>query len=217
MKKFALCALFALFSATSFAGIDQGIDAGMTHISLLGGFASPIASYSYTPPLADAGLDYGDAGCLYGLQFIEYLTPHFGLGAEFTGADYTNSEYTIASGGAQDKYTSSAKRYAVMFAGKFIFKPEAKTRIYIPVGAGFSRFKGKVRKSGTLTAGTGTVQNSSTEPAIYAGIGVETDLNDIFIFGIESRYNMFWVDENKFYNTDYLTDMSLLFKVGIKF
>ena len=218
MKKVFLFAALAAFAVPAFAGIDQGVDAGMTHISVLGGFAGTVGTYDIQPALGDSDLEYGDAGPSYGLQIMHYIAPHFGLGAEFVGTNYQEAEYTVSSGSAQDKYTTSATRYAVMLSGKFIFSPEAKTRLYIPVGGGFSRFKGTVKGDGNLAlSGYSEEENTCTKPAFYAGLGVETDLNDIFIFGLESRYNGFLVDKNKFYNTDYLDDISLLVKIGIKF
>ncbi len=205
MKKLLSSVLFAFLFMPAFAGIDSGIDAGMTHVSLLGGFAAPVTEYKFA-----SNLEYGDSGPVYGAQIMHYLTPHFGLGAEFNATNYQEAKGTILG----VDYKNSADRYAFLLAGKFVFVPEAKTRFYIPLGVGFSRFKGTI-KSVAAAVDTST---SSTKPAFYAGLGVETDLNDIFIFGIEGRYNAFGIDKDKF-NTDnsYLDDIALLLKFGIKF
>lgn len=209
MKKVLLSVIFASLFMPVFAGIDTGIDAGMTHLSLLGGAAAPISSYDMTAPGSDDNLDYGDIGPTYGIQIMHYLAPHFGLGAEFTATNYMDSDLTVGP----VKYTTGADRYGFMLAGKFVFSPAAKTRFYIPVGGGFSRFKA------TMEDNTGNSESAScTKPAFYAGIGVESDLNDIFIFGIEGRYNGFFLDKDKFGDdSDYLDDAALLFKLGIKF
>lgn len=205
MKKILSGVLFAFLFMPAFAGIDKGIDAGMTHLSLYGGFAAPMSDYKLS-----SDLEYGDSGPTYGAQLMHYLTPNFGLGAEFNATNYQDAKGAFGA----SKYKNSADRYAFMLAGKVVFMPEAKTRLYIPLGAGFSRFKGKVENTTLGASGSETC----TEPALYAGLGVETDLNDIFIFGIEGRYNMFGLDKDKF-NTDnsYLDDVALLLKIGIKF
>lgn len=209
MKKILFGVIFASLFMPAFAGIDTGIDAGMTHLSLIGGAAAPISSYDMTAPGSDDKLDYRDVGPTYGIQLMHYLTPYFGLGAEFTGTNYMDSDLKVGA----TKYTTSADRYGFMLAGKFVFAPKAKTRFYIPVGGGFSRFKA------TMEDNVGHSESAScTKPAFYAGLGIESDLNDIFIFGIEGRYNGFFLDKDKFADSsDYLDDAALLFKLGIKF
>lgn len=205
MKKVLGGIILTLLFMPAFAGIDTGIDAGMTHVSLLGGFAAPISDYKLT-----SNIEYGDSGPVYGAQIMHYLTPHFGLGAEFNATNYQEAEGKVFG----IDYKNSADRYAFMLAGKIVFVPQAKTRFYIPFGAGFNRFKGKVKSVAAGVDGSETC----TEPAFYTGLGIETDLNDIFIFGIEGRYNGFGLDKDKF-NTDnsYLDDAALLLKFGIKF
>jgi opacity protein-like surface antigen len=62
------------------------------------------------------------------------------------------------------------------------------------------------------------LNESWTKPALYAGMGVETDLNDIFLIGFEGRYNIWWTDKDKMETTnDTLDDVSVLLKIGIKF
>ena len=205
MKKILSGIVCSLLFVPAFAGIDSGIDAGMTHVSLLGGFAAPITDYKYS-----SNVEYGDSGPVYGAQIMHYLTPHFGLGAEFNATQYQQAEGTRQS----RDYKNSADRYAFMLAGKIVFVPQAKTRFYIPFGAGFSRFKGTLKSIAEAQDETLTC----TKPAFYAGLGVETDLNDIFIFGIEGRYNGFGIDKDKFQtDNSYLDDISLLLKFGIKF
>ncbi len=205
MKNLLSGVLFAFLCMPAFAGIDSGIDAGMTHVSLLGGFAAPVSDYKFA-----SNVEYGDSGPVYGAQIMHYLTPHFGLGAEFNATKYQEAEGTVFG----MDYKNSADRYAFMLAGKIIFVPQAKTRFYIPLGAGFARFKGKIKSISAGVDGSETC----TEPAFYAGLGVETDLNDIFIFGIEGRYNGFGIDKDKFQtDNSYLDDIALLLKFGIKF
>lgn len=205
MKKVLLGFMFAFLFMPAFAGIDTGIDAGMTHVSLLGGFAAPVADYKYS-----SKVEYGDSGATYGAQIMHYLTPHFGLGAEFNATEYQEAKGTVFG----MDYKNNADRYAFMLAGKIIFVPQAKTRFYIPLGAGFTRFKGTIK---SVTAGFDDTL-TCTKPSFYAGLGVETDLNDIFIFGVEGRYNGFGIDKDKFKTENsYLDDVALLLKFGIKF
>jgi opacity protein-like surface antigen len=208
MKKLLLAAVFAVFALPSFAGIDEGIDAGMTYVSVLGGFAAPIDGYQ--PVNYSGSVDYGDAGPSYGAQIMHHISPYFGIGAEFNATNYDTAKDKLST----SSYENKADKYSFMLAGKINFAPAAKTRLYIPFGAGYSRFKGTVNNITTHVSG----EETSTKPAFYAGLGVETDLNDIFIFGIEGRYNYFQIDKDKFDSENgYLDDVSLLVKLGIKF
>ncbi len=206
MKKlFAVAALCVLLTP-AFAGIDQGIDKGMTHVSLLGGFAVPTTEYGSSS--STNTLDYADVGGTYGVQIMHYLNQNLGLGFEINGTNYGEAEYTDASGTIK----TSADKYSFFLAGKFNFAPEAKTRVYIPVGAGFAKYKGIFQQNSGPE-----VDESNTKPAFYAGLGVESDLNDIFIWGFEARYNHWFMDDKKFADTDYLSDISMLLKIGVKF
>ncbi len=216
MKKLLIAAMFCVFLSPAFAGIDQGIDKGMTHISVLGGFAVPTSEYGFSPSdyglyFDDENFDYGDVGPTYGLQIMHYLTKNIGLGLEFNAANYQKVEYTFSVGAVSETVKTSADKYSLFLVGKFNFAPDAKTRLYIPVGAGFAKYKGKVDFDVF-----GEEEQSSTKPALYAGLGVESDLNDIFFWGLEARYNHWWMDDDKFTDTNYLSDISLMLKIGVK-
>lgn len=186
---FTLCVL----GLPAFAGIDQGIDKGMVHISVMGGFAAPVTGY-------ENDTDFAGNGPTYGAQLMFHGTQYFGIGAELNMAKF-EKEKTAG-------YDYSADIARFMVAMKFTFSPEAKTRFYIPVGVGMAKYTGKVSSS----------EESCTKPAAYAGLGVEADLNDIFIIGGEARFNAWQIDKDKFDGeTEYLSDVALLLKVGIKF
>lgn len=198
MKKLFLTAVICALFTPAFAGIDQGIDTGMTHLSVLGGFAVPVNEYGSGANKAD----YGDIGVTYGAQIIHHLTPYFGLGIEANGTNYGKTDVTVS--GNKVKY--SADKYAFFVAGKINFAPEAKTRFYIPFGAGFVQFKGKMDN----------LEEKNSKPALFAGVGVESDLNDIFIWGFEARYNHWFMDDSKFKDTKNLSDVAVLLKLGVK-
>ncbi len=216
MKKLLISTVLLVLFTPAFAGIDQGIDKGMTHISVLGGFAVPTTEYGFSPmnvgaSFGDENFDYGDVGPTYGLQIMHYLTQNIGLGLEFNATNYDAAEYSLSAMGFSETIKTSADKYAMFLAGKFNFAPDAKTRLYIPVGVGFAKYKGKMESDVF-----GEEEQSATKPALYVGLGVESDLNDIFIWGLEARYNHWWMDDNKFADTSYLSDISLLLKVGVK-
>jgi opacity protein-like surface antigen len=200
MKKLLLAALFAVFVLPVYAGIDEGIDKGMTHVFVLGGAAFPIGQYEYEVNNGRETYDIGGAAFTYGAQIMHYLTPVFGLGVEFNGANYPSQK--------TDGITVKTDRYNFMLAGKISLAPQAKARIYIPFGGGVAQVK----------TSNGLLSEKSTKPAFYAGIGVETDLNDIFVSGFEARYNGFWFDKDKLgTDNDLLSDVSILLKLGMKF
>ena len=82
MKKLAVlfCAL-CLLGLPAFAGIDQGIDKGMIHLSVMGGFAAPISDY-------DGDIAFGGNGATYGAQLMLHGTQYFGIGAEVNMTNY---------------------------------------------------------------------------------------------------------------------------------
>lgn len=192
---------------------DGGIIAGTTLLSVFGGAAKPISKYDSDS--GDDGFEYGNAGETYGAQIMYFLTPVLGLGLEFNGANYRSKEETTTILGLDQKNTTKADRYSYMLAGRVNLSPSSKTRLYLPFGAGVSYFKGQHEYEGTLPSYTETA--SSTKPSFYAGIGVENDIADIFILGFEARYNGFWLEKDDFNGTNYLDDVSLLVKLGIKF
>ena len=209
MKKLFTAAVLCALLTPAFAGIDQGIDKGMTHISVLGGFAVPTTEYGFGPSGAD--FDYADVGGTYGVQVMHYLTQNIGLGLEFNGTNYSEAEYDIYGIGMEEHFKTSADKYSIFLAGKFNFAPTAKTRMYVPLGVGFAKYKGKIKDDLGLED-----SKTNTKPALYVGLGVESDINDIFIWGFEARYNHWWMDDSKFADTSYLSDVSLMLKVGIK-
>lgn len=193
MKKLAVL-LFALcvMGLPAMAGIDQGIDKGMVYVSVMGGFAAPVTEY-------EGDIAYGGNGPTYGAQLMFHATQYFGVGAELNMTKFEKEKTAGAD------YSADLANF--MVAMRFTFSPEAKTRFYIPFGAGMAKYTGK--NSGA--------EESCTKPAAYAGLGVEADLNDIFLIGGEARLNAWQLDKDKFGDTDYLADASLLLKIGIKF
>jgi len=196
MKKLLLAVLFAVFAMPAFAGIDEGIDKGMTHVFIMGGVAFPATQFE----VGNTNYDFAGKGFTYGAQMMYYLAPVFGMGVEFNGTSY--GEQTTRG------ISFKANKYSYMLAGKVNFMAEQKTRVYIPFGAGMATFKSEVDGD----------SETASKPAVYAGVGVESDLNDIFLIGFEVRYNYFWIDKERMgVDNGALSDLGALLKIGIKF
>lgn len=196
MKKLLLALTIALFSVPAFAGIDEGIDKGMTHAFAIGGVGIPVGDYDLYPDLPRIG----GTGFTYGAQIIHYFIPAIGLGVEFNGVNFPKerTENTMVK----------TKRTSFLAAARLNFNPSSRTRFYIPAGYGTSRIK-------TTIDGYAV---SYSEPVLYAGLGMEADLNDIFVMGFEGRMNIWHVDKKKVPVDDTRTgDAALLLKIGIKF
>ncbi len=223
IKKIVSIACMILLISPAIAGIDQGIDKGMTHLSLLGGVAVPASEYKTDGLINGEKLEYGSAAGAYGIQIMHYIAPAFGLGIEFNGQNYSDAEQSISIiGVGKEEQKSSSDIYQFMLAGKVNFAPAAKTRLYLPFGVGFARYtlnlEGIEYDAFGVQVDSGKAHRTSTKPSFYAGLGVETDLNDIFILGFEARYNGFWIDKEKFDNeTKYLSNVNLMLKLGVKF
>lgn len=215
MKKLVLFVVFCVLCLPVFAAIDQGVKAGDFHLSILGGFGVPIQKYgSNLKTITDDTADFGSASFTYGAQAMFYLTDIFGLGLEFNGANYSKSTYSITAGETSSEEKFSANKYSFFLAGKINLAPSAKTRLYIPLGAGFAKFTGKV--DFYINGASKSADDSSSKPAFYAGLGLDHDINDIWFMGAEARYNYWLVDDNKF-DTKNLSDISLMLKIGLKF
>ncbi|WP_424245492.1 opacity protein-like surface antigen [Elusimicrobium posterum] len=196
MKKILL--LLALFvSVNVYAGIDYGLETGMTKIGIYGGASMPVTDWE------DGSTDYkpGDTGYMFGAEIIRNFNPVFAMGVDVGYMNHGGKE--VGSTGTEVK--SNVLSAHVM--GRINFFAEQATRIYIPFGAGLSRFEAEAVPGGS---------EDESGFSFVGGVGVEFDLSPVWTMGMEGRYFYMPIDDDKFGN-DSFDSFNIMLKLGARF
>ena len=238
MKKITLLAVFlSMLCAWPTAVSAQGIEKGDQMVSVFLGGAAPLQdsgvhSESITgDAIGNSVLDWGDGAASYGVQYMYAITPNFAIGAEYNGNNFGEAEYEReyflnTSNWGEDEVDSKMNVNNFMVAGRYTVNPQANTRFYIPLGLGIATAKATFDYSyaemigGLLDRDSSSASKTSTSFAYYLGLGVEGNINENWIWGVEGRYQGFQFDYGKFsdeYGTENLSYFALLLKLGYRF
>ena len=175
MKKLLL--LVALFAAVpafaqDYYGLQEyGLRKNTTRVEWYGGVVLPGNNWNQN------GYDLGGTGWTAGLGFTRNIVPFFGLGLD--------GNYAQLGDGEKDSAGNYYRTGVItgLVTGRFSFFPSQATRTYIPFGLGLGHTF--VRQK--LTDG-GHVTTDGTDMAGMLGAGLEFDLDDNLVFGVEGRY-----------------------------
>lgn len=182
-----------------------GINAGQSELNIMGG----VSYFSPEGAFAGEALEMGGSGAVLGMTAVQYITPHFALGAEVTYSDNGKGAALISGG---KKYYGSAEHTTAMFYAKAQFMPQSPLRLYIPIGIGADYLKTWAGESNTK----GT-DDRSAGIALMFGIGAELEVNPYTFIGVEYRYNY----NNYFGGNEFGVKEAfypaLLFKAGMRF
>lgn len=198
---FALLAVPAVFAQDYYGLQEYGLRKDTTRIELYGGAALPQESWKDR----NTDIDLGKTGFSGGIGFHRNITPIFSLGLDGNYAQL----------GDKEQGTAKLRTGIVtgLITGRINFFPSSSTRLYIPAGIGagymFSRVKeGKEHQT-----------YSGTDLAQMFGLGLEFDLDDSIIFGVEGRYYLVDVNDevSKLTSRDRLHYIDILLKLGIRF
>ena len=217
MKKIMFAALAVLLTAPAFCGIE----AGDNHIFIFGGKAVTLDSRFEYSGGQNLRVLYDGFG--FGAQYLHYVNPYIGLGVELSGVNYGSFRDSLYLGNntAADIDTR-AERYDLLFLFKVNVNPADRLRLYPVLGFGLNWFKYKSQITATnftlsLTAHE-TVKNNDFLPGGYLGLGLEGDIAGPVTIGLEGRYNAFMFSKGREETTNsFLTDFSVLLKLGVKF
>lgn len=199
MKKILLGMLFALCFTNAFAGIDEGIDAGTKNLFIFGGTA-----YPHNIKINGVESEYGDLGPAFGAQFIYNSRDWFGLGLDF---NYSKSGTKSTSSTDSTK----SQMWTGMVMARINLWPQSGVRFYLPIGGGFGQAK-------ISSSGSSNTSFEETDFALATGLGLDFDLNDMWIFGVEFRFTRIFVDKFGTNNVDNGFDYSNTFlRLGYKF
>ena len=206
MKKLLLvCALFIAVPALAqdYYGLQEyGLRKNTTRVELYGGVVLPQDNWQKN------GFDLGSTGWTAGIGFTRNLVSFFGLGLDGNYIQLGDGEKNAAG----DYYRTGVATGLV--TGRFSFFPSQATRLYIPFGIGLAHTF--VRQK--LAAG-GHVTSDGTDLANMLGAGLEFDLDDSLIFGVEGRYYYIkTADEVKTaFGRGHYHHYSVMLKLGCRF
>jgi opacity protein-like surface antigen len=222
MKKIAMIALAVLFFSPAFSAGFNGIENGDNHIILIGGAGFPVSpndGFKYD----DTTQQYAKNGIMLGLQYLHYVAAHIGLGLEGSFTQYSDSRpfyFSDGTGTIWGNIKEGGQRYNLMALFKLNINPADRVRVYPIIGAGANYYKNvtKVEAYNGSHSVNDKVTTNSFMPAAFAGLGLEADLTELLTFGIEGRYNFYFIDKEKLScDNSYLNEASALVRIGFRF
>lgn len=209
MKKLLLaCALLlavpAAFAQDYYGLQEYGLRKNTTRVELYGGMVLPQNGWKDR----DTNIDLGKTGWSAGIGFQRNVVSFFSLGLDANYAQLGDSD---------KKSDNSYYRTGIatgLVTGRFTFFPSQATRLYVPFGVGVGHVFARQQmadKSHKTVDGTDLAQ--------MLGLGLEFDIDETVIFGLEGRYYL--VDTAKeFENTfgrSHLHYIDILLKFGFRF
>ncbi len=138
---------------------------------------------------------WGNGAISYGLQYLYALNPYLAVGAEFNANNFESTTDTVWGYGYEESVSSKMDVYSLMAAGRLTTSPASSFRFYIPFGAGWAFAKNSV--SATVAGEYGSDSDSDNSFIYYVGMGLEGDVSDNWLVGLELRYSSFPFDNSK--------------------
>ena len=222
MKKMILFAvLVGMMISFSLPASARGIEKGDQTASIFFGGAVSVsgAEIDFEAPWGTASsVSILEGAVSYGAQYLYALNPYIAVGAEFNANNFESTTDTVWGYGYEESLTSKMDVYSLFVAGRLTTNPSHVIRFYIPFGLGVAAAKS------SMTANIPDIVASGSEtdyPFIYyAGLGVEGNMGDNWIFGREMRYSKFSMDTSKLVKDGGDEDfsfLSFLFKLSYRF
>lgn len=211
MKK--LLFVFALFlaipaAAQDYYGLQEyGLRKNTTRIELYGGMVLPQDNWTHN----GTEVDLGGTGWTVGLGFVRNLTPVFALGVDGNYAQLGDGDNFSA--GSQSAYYRTGLATGLI-TGRINFFPSQSTRLYVPFGAGVGHmFARQKNEDGSH------LTTDSTDLALMLGAGLEFDIDESTIFGVEGRYYLLNADGDfqDTFGKDRYHYLTVMLKIGARF
>lgn len=194
----------AVFAQDYYGLQEYGLRKNTTRVELYGGMVLPQGGWKDR----DTNTDLGKTGWSGGIGFQRNIVPLFSLGLDANYAQFGDSD---------KKADKSYYRTGVatgLVTGRVNFFPSQPTRLYIPFGVGvghaFTRHK---------LAGGAHKTYSSTDLAQMLGLGLEFDIDETVIFGLEGRYYLVDTSDDfkEAFGRKHLHYIDVLLKFGFRF
>ncbi|MBR2081852.1 MAG: outer membrane beta-barrel protein [Elusimicrobiaceae bacterium] len=213
MKKlFLLGTLLFAFSAVSAQNYypvnDYGLRAGTSRFELHGGMVLPQSSWNHNGQT----VDLGNTGWTAGLGFYRSLTSVLTLGIDGNYAQFGDGDKMNEGTSNESYYRTGAATGLVV--GRINFFPRHSTRLYIPVGVGVGHIFVRENKD------DGSHQTfNSTDLAGMAGLGLEFDMDESWLLGVEGRYYYMRTrsDVKDAFGKGHMHYTEILLKIGFRF
>lgn len=209
MKKLLLvCALFlaagAAFAQDYYGLQEYGLRKNTTRVELYGGMVVPFEGWHNH----DTNIDLGKTGWTAGIGFHRNIIPLISIGLDANYAQLGDSDKK------SDKSFYRTGIATGLVVGRVNFFPSQATRLYVPFGVGVGHMFARQKMDDKSHKTT-----SSTDFAQMLGLGLEFDLDESLIFGVEGRYYL--VEANKEFEDAFgrhrLHYGELLLKFGCRF
>ena len=168
-----LLAFSAAYAQNYYPVSEYGLREGTTRLELYGGMVMPQSSFGHD----GKRFDLGDTGWTAGLGFYRNISRVVTVGLDGNYAQFGDGDKM-----ADGSYLRTGAATGLL-AGRVNFFPRHSTRLYIPAGIGISHVFVRQNK-----ADNSHETFTSTNWAAMLGLGLEFDLDEDVIFGLEGRY-----------------------------
>ncbi len=208
MKKIlVLCLLFAAFPvfAQDYYPLQAyGLRKDTSRMELYGGMVLPGNNWEFKS--GSTTREIGSTGWTAGLGFTRNVFPFFGLGLDANYAQLGDGEK--AGGGYYRTGVATG-----LVTGRFSFFPSSATRPYIPFGFGINHTFARYKQGGNHNTYDGT------DIAQMLGVGLEFDMDDSTIIGVETRYYyLHMADELRdTFHKKHFHHLLIMLKMGFRF
>ncbi|MCQ2410651.1 MAG: outer membrane beta-barrel protein [Elusimicrobiaceae bacterium] len=177
MKKiFLLCSVLAalpVFAQDYYEIQDYGLRKNSTRVEFYGGMVLP--KDNWKAKVGSNNVELGNTGWTAGIGLARSVIPYFGLGIDLNYTQFGDGKKV------SNTYYRTGLATGLVTARIDLF-PHSATRLYIPagIGVGHTFIRKKTENAHVTTDGTDLAQ--------MIGAGLEFDLDESLIFGVEGRY-----------------------------
>lgn len=203
-----LFAFSAAFAQNYYPVYDYGLANGTTRLELYGGMVLPQSDWTHNGQT----VDLGNTGWTAGLGFYRNISRIITLGLDANYAQFGDGDKMNEGTSNESYYRTGAATGLV--AMRVNFFPRHSTRLYIPAGIGVGHIFVRENKE------DGSHETfDSTDWAGMLGLGLEFDLDESVIFGVEGRYYMMQTrsDVKEAFGKDHVHYTEVLLKFGFRF
>ena len=186
-----------------------GLNTNTTRVEFFGGVALPEAEWREN----GNKLEIADTGFSAGMAFVRNILPWLTVGLDGNYAGFAKGKEMTAESGDKVRYRSGTA--TALVTGRVYLFPKSMTRIYGTGGIGGGYM---YTKEHNKTADSSEIYDS-LDFAWMAGAGLEFDLDETVVFGMEGRYN--WMalrsDMKNHFGHHHYDYWTFMLKLGVKF
>ena len=202
------------YGKTRYAYLDEeeshtyGLYTNLSRVEMFGGVAFGAKDWDENGQT----VEIADTGFTAGLAFVRNILPWLTIGLDGNYAGFSRGD-EVTLGGDKVSYRSGVATGLV--TGRAYLFPKAMTRLYGTAGIGAAYMFTKEKNETADSKDT----YDSTDLAWMLGAGLEFDIDETVVFGVEGRYNWLGLrsDLKDKFGQDNFHYWSVMLKLGIKF